>query len=280
MSYRASFSSKSSRPGLLSSYGVEMFLCFLLCFFFLVASYSENNFFIKTKYYVIAFSEPGLKIISTPFDIIGKSFSSFTEIKEIKKKHTLLINENKLLKQELNRSNFYEIENFRLKKLLDIDNKDYSRKITSRVLIDPYKSSDFIFFIDSGKNDGIKLNDIVFNEFGMIGRISEVGKYSSKVLSIFSQDSVIPVISMNSKKSFVIVGGGGRKLNLKHIEKPFELKYSEEIITTKAAGYFKEGIAIGKVVKTLNNVYVKPFAKISDSIYVNVLVFDFENIIE
>jgi len=211
--------------------------------------------------------------------MIGKSFSSVTEIKEIKKKNTLLINENNLLKQQLNKSNFYEIENFRLKKLLNIDNKDYSKKITSRVLIDPYKSSDFIFFIDSGKNDGVKINDIVFNEFGIVGRISEVGKYSSKVLSIFSQDSVIPVISLNSKKSFFVVGGG-EKLDLKHIEKPFELKHSEEIITTKAAGYFKEGIAIGKVVKTLNNVYVKPFAKISDSIYVNVLVFDFENIIE
>ena len=279
MAYRASFSSQSSRSGLLSSYGIEMFLCFLLCFFFLVSSHSQNKFFIKTKYYVIAFSEPGLKIISAPFDMIGRSFSSVTEIKEIKKKNTLLINENKLLKQELNRSNFYEIKNFRLKKLLNIDNKDYSRKITSRVLIDPYKSSDFIFFIDSGKIDGVKINDIVFNEFGMIGRISEVGKYSSKVLSIFSQDSVIPVISMSSKKSFFVVGGG-EKLNLKHIEKSFELKHSEEIITTKAAGYFKEGIAIGNVVKTLNNVYVKPFAKISDSIYVNVLVFDFENIIE
>ncbi len=279
MAYRASFSSKSSRSGLISSYGIEIFFCFLLCFFFLVSSYTQNNFFLKTKYYVIAFSEPGLKIISAPFDMIGKSFSSVTEIKEIKKKNTLLINENNLLKQQLNKSNFYEIENFRLKKLLNIDNKDYSKKITSRVLIDPYKSSDFIFFIDSGKNDGVKINDIVFNEFGIVGRISEVGKYSSKVLSIFSQDSVIPVISLNSKKSFFVVGGG-EKLDLKHIEKPFELKHSEEIITTKAAGYFKEGIAIGKVVKTLNNVYVKPFAKISDSIYVNVLVFDFENIIE
>ena len=101
MAYRASFSSKSSRSGLISSYGIEIFFCFLLCFFFLVSSYTQNNFFLKTKYYVIAFSEPGLKIISAPFDMIGKSFSSVTEIKEIKKKNTLLINEDNLLKQQL-----------------------------------------------------------------------------------------------------------------------------------------------------------------------------------
>ena len=40
------------------------------------------------------------------------------------------------------------------------------------------------------------------------------------------------------------------------------------------------GIEVGKVVKGLNSVYVEPFAKISDSIYVNVLAFDFEKLIE
>ncbi len=64
------------------------------------------------------------------------------------------------------------------------------------------------------------------------------------------------------------------------IDQQFDLKHSETVVTTKAAGYFKEGIPIGKIVKTLNNVYVQPFAKISDSIYVNVLIFNFEKNIE
>ena len=47
----------------------------------------------------------------------------------------------------------------------------------------------------------------------------------------------------------------------------------------KAAGYFKEGIKVGKVKKTLNEVYVEPFAKLSDTIYVYVLVFEFDKIL-
>ena len=70
-------------------------------------------------------------------------------------------------------------------------------------MIDPYKSNNSIFFIDVGKEDGLKINDVVFNEHGMIGRVDEVGKYSSKVLSIFSEDSVIPVISLQTKISFL-----------------------------------------------------------------------------
>ena len=184
------------------------------------------------------------------------------------------------MKEKLRLSDFYEIENFRLKKLLDVQNKDYARKITSRVLINPYRSNDLTFFIDVGKIDGLKINDIVFNEYGIIGRISELGKYSSKVLSILDEDSSIPVVSKETKKSFFIQGGGEKELFLKHIEKPFELEHGELVLTTSAAGYFQKGISVGKVVKTLTDVYVEPFAKVSDSIFVNVLIFDFKNILE
>tara|TARA_B100000287_G_scaffold284924_1_gene268550 strand:+ start:159 stop:1001 length:843 start_codon:yes stop_codon:yes gene_type:complete len=279
MAAKATFSSKSFKSSLVNNYGIEMFFCISICIFFLISSNTKNNIFINFKYFVIAFSEPGLKIVSKPFESLNKMVISLSELKVYKEKYKFLEDENKILKEKLKKSNFNEVENYRLKKLLNIDQKDYAKKLTARILIDPYKSNDSIFFIDLGKIDGLKINDIVFNEFGMIGRIVELGKYSSKVLTIFDTDSVIPVISQKTKIPFFIKGGS-LKLSLKHIDKPFNLEHNELIITTDAAGYFKEGIEVGKVVKSLNSVYVEPFAKISDSIYVNVLAFDFEKLIE
>ena len=250
-----------------------------LCFFFF-SSNQKSNFFIKVKYSVISFSEPGLKIISLPFEHINNSFYYLNDLSNLKQSNNKLTHENNILKEKLKLSDFYEIENFRLKKLLNVENKDYAKKITSRVLINPYRSNDLTFFIDLGKIDGLKINDVVFNEYGMIGRVSELGKYSSKVLSILDEDSVIPVISKKTKTSFFIKGGGEKKLFLKHIDKPFELEHGELVLTTSAAGYFQKGISIGKVIKTLDDVYVEPYAKVSDSIYVNVLIFDFKNILE
>ncbi len=280
MARRATFSSRSFKPNLINSYGLEMFFCLLICVFFFFSSNQKNDFFISVKYYVISFSEPGLKIITLPFEYINNSFYYLNNLNNLKKSNKELVLENNKLKEKLRLSDFYEIENFRLKKLLKIENKDYARKITSRVLINPYRSNDITFFIDLGKIDGLKINDIVFNEYGMIGRVSELGKYSSKVLSILDEDSVIPVISKKTKKSFFVKGGGEKKLFLKHIEKPFELEHGELILTTSAAGYFQKGISVGKVFKTLNEVYVEPFAKVSDSIFVNVLIFDFKDILE
>ena len=280
MARRATFSSKSFKPSLINAYGLEMFFCLLLCIFFFFSSNQKSNFFINIKYYVISFSEPGLKIITLPFEYINNSFYYLNDLTNLKQSNKELALENKNLREKLRLSDFNEIENFRLKKLLNIENKDYARKITSRVLINPYRSNDLTFFIDAGTIDGLKINDVVFNEYGMIGRISELGKYSSKVLSILDEDSTIPVISKVTKKSFFIKGGGEKKLHLKHIEKPFELEHGELVLTTSAAGYFQKGISVGKVIKTLDDVYIEPFAKISDSIYVNILIFDFKNILE
>ncbi len=274
MAYKTSFS-RGFQSGFLTPYAIEMFFSITLSIIFLISSFSKNNFVINIKYYVISFSEPGLILVSKPFEFISDTFHYFEDLQESKELNIFLKKENEKLKKEVDKKKFYLLENYRLKKLLKIDEKGYSQKITGRILIDPYKSNKFIFFIDLGKLNGLKLNDIVFNENGMIGRVSELGELSSKVMTIYDQDSVIPVFSIDSKKSF-FVQGGNEKLSLKHIEDFFNLKHDETIVTTNAAGYFKEGIRIGKVKKNLNEVYIEPFAKVSDSIYVNVLVYDFE----
>ena len=125
--------------------------------------------------------------------------SNFKEIRNLNKSLTL---ENSELLEKINKNNFLEFENSRLKKLLNIDEKNYSKKLVGRILIDPYKNDDFSFVIDLGKKNGLKINDIVFNEKGMIGRVIELGDFSSKVITLYDQDSVIPVYSLKTKKIF------------------------------------------------------------------------------
>ena len=275
MAYKSSFSSRGFRSGLLNQYGMEIFICVLISIFFLISSYNRSNLFINIKHYIIAFSKPGLMLIAKPFEISNEILIFVGDFKEIKNQKVSLEKENSALLEKINKNNFLEFENFRLKKLLNIDETNYSKKLIGRILIDPYKNNDFTFVIDLGKNDGLKINDIVFNENGMIGRIIELGEFSSKVITLYDQDSVVPVFSLKTKKSF-FVKGSNDKLLIKHLDGPFELEHNEILITTKAAGYFKEGIKVGKVRKTLDEVYIEPFAKLSDTIYVYVLVFKFD----
>ena len=84
MARRATFSSKSFKPSLINSYGLEMFFCLLVCIFFFFSSNQKSNFFINIKYYVISFSEPGLKIITLPFEYINNSFYYLNDLTNLK----------------------------------------------------------------------------------------------------------------------------------------------------------------------------------------------------
>ena len=278
MVYKSSFG-RGFNSSILNSYVLSVMLCIFFSITLFVLSVIDAKTLKILRYSTISFCKPIFIAVGKPFQVFNSSLIYVKEIMQAKEKNLVLLEENKKLAEELDKKNFLLLENQRLKNLLNIEEVDYVKKITARILIDAYKDAGSLVYIDAGKKDGLKINDLVFNEKGLLGRIIELGQNSSKVLTIFDKNSVVPVVSVNSKKSFFLQGGN-KRLELKHIEKKFSLKHGELVVSTDAAGYFKEGIKIGRVVKTLNEVFVLPFAKKTDSIYVNVLIYNFTNVYE
>ena len=264
---------------ILNSYVLSVLLCISFSITLFVLSVIDAATIKFLRFSTISFCKPIFIAVGKPFQIFNSSLISVNEIMLAKEKNLVLLEENKKLAKELDNKNFLLLENQRLKNLLKVQEVDYVKKITARILIDAYKDAGSLIYIDVGKKDGLKINDLVFNEKGLLGRIIELGQNSSKVLTIFDENSVVPVVSIDTKKSFFLQGANER-LVLKHIEKKFDLKHGEIIVSTDAAGYFQEGIKIGRVVKTLNEVFVMPFAKKTDSIYVNVLIYNYENVFQ
>ena len=278
MVFKSSFG-RGFNSSILNSYVLSV----LLCTFFSITLFALSVIDAKSlkflRFATISFCKPIFIAVGKPFQIFNNSLIYINEIMLAKEKNVELLKENKKLAKELDKKNFLLLENHRLKNLLKIEEVDYVRKITARILIDAYKDAQSLIYVDVGKKDGLKINDVVFNEKGLLGRVIELGQSSSKVLTIFDENSVIPVTSINSKKSFFLQGGNHR-LELKHIEKKFDLKHGEIVVSTDAAGYFKEGIKIGRVVKNLNEVFIVPFAKKTDSIYVNILIYNYKNVFQ
>ena len=273
--YKSSFT-RALKPNVLNKYMIEMLFCILISISVIIASIQKNIFFQNLKYNVVSFSKPLIFSIAKPFEYFNNFLLYFDNLKNAHDQNKILKKQNNELKVLLSEKDFYEIENYRLKKILEIDGQNYAKKLVGRILIDPYARPNSSLTIDLGKKDGLKINDIVFNENGMIGRIEELGEHSSKVLMLLNENSVIPVISKESKKSF-FVQGDFNQLKIKHLEDTSSLLNNEIILTTDAAGYFKGGIIIGNVNKNNDEIIIQPIAKKSDSIYVSVLVYDFKN---
>ena len=274
MVYKSSFG-RGFNSSILNSYVLSLLVCSFLSITLIFLSSNDSKILKKLRFSTISITKPLFIIVGKPFQMLDDSLDYVTKLKNANQINIELQEKNKLLTRELNKNNFLLVENHRLRNLLKIKEVDYVKKITARIIVDSYKDGGSLIYIDAGERDGLKINDIVFNEEGLLGRIAETGLSSSKVLTIFDENSVIPVISVETNKSFFIQGDE-QKLKLKHIERRFDLKHGEIIVSTDAAGYFREGIRIGKVFKDLNEVFVIPFAKYTDSIYVNVLVYNFK----
>ena len=259
MAFKSSFS-RGITSGPLNRYILELVICILISLILILMSISKSETIKNIKYTVVTASKPGLIIASKPFTWISNLIIYMQTMSNYELLNQELMIENKFLKKEYNKLKLLEVENFRLKNLLKLQEVDYVEKVTARILIDGFRNDTNSIYIDIGNDKGLKNNDLVFNENGLIGRVSEVGEHSSKVITIFSTSSVIPGISVKTKKS-VFAQGNGDKLVLKHLENKFELEHDELVISTDSAGFFKEGIIIGKIVKSLNDVHIEPMAK-------------------
>lgn len=103
------------------------------------------------------------------------------------------------------------------------------------------------FTIDAGSDKGIKVNNIVVDGNGLVGRIREVGKTWSKVVSILDENNNISFkVLRQDEIQGVLSGNGTGKLEGYLLNS--ESKIVEgDVLVTSGVGLYPQGIRIGKV---------------------------------
>jgi rod shape-determining protein MreC len=103
------------------------------------------------------------------------------------------------------------------------------------------------FVIDAGSDKGIKVNNIVVDGNGLVGRVREVGKAWSKVVSILDENNNI---SFNVLRDTTIQGvlNGNGEGELEGYLLNSESKIVEgDVLVTSGVGLYPQGIRVGKV---------------------------------
>ena len=266
--------SKFLKPTYLNYSFIEIILSILISLSLILFSffYEEKNKTIRN--FLVDIIHPFSRIISYPAYTINRIFEEFeyfTKIDEANKKLLIEITE---YKEKLNELYYLKIENNQLQSLLNLSAPPASKKIAARIIIDSSNFASLNFFIDVGSEDEVKINNPVFNDSGLIGRIISVSDNTSEVLLITDNKSSLPVLSSETNISFFVTGNN-KGLEIKHIETPELLNDGEVILTTSSSGYFKEGIIVGRVKKSDEKTYIIPSASKNDSIFVKVLVYSY-----
>ena len=218
----------------------------------------------------------GSLLVSYPSEIISDTYSFTNKHINLYKNYDKLIEENKELKNNISKSEFLEMENTQLRKLIDEPSVLVSNLVSARVIFDkqsPYLNS---FVINTGNNKGIKNGMAVLDGENFIGRVVDVNFFSSRVLLVSDLNSKIPVITEPTGNHAILSGHGSKETTLEYLPENHEIKNGDKVYTSGQEGIFLPGIPIGKVKLNKGIVEVILFSNLKQITFVNVNIEEME----
>ncbi|RXZ66188.1 rod shape-determining protein MreC [Pelagerythrobacter rhizovicinus] len=140
-------------------------------------------------------------------------------------------------------------ENARLKALLGLEEDEEARPVTVARLIGSTSASARRFaYLGAGRIHGVRVGMPVRSPRGIVGRVLEVGRRSSRVLLLTDSQSVLPVRLADGNVVAYAEGRGDSMLRIRLINLGINpLKKGDVFVTSGAGGYYRPGIAVAIV---------------------------------
>lgn len=135
--------------------------------------------------------------------------------------------------------------------------------LTARVVADAGGVYARAVLLSLGPNHGVTKGQVALDEAGLVGRVTEVGHRSARVLLLTDMNSRIPVILENSRARAILVGNNGARPRLMYWPEGVMPQEGERVVTSAEAGAFPAGLPVGTVHFTASNVpEVEPAARL------------------
>ena len=209
-------------------------------------------------------------VATYPTKIFSESYSSIQDHFGLYRNYNDLKKENEELKNNRSESDFLEMENIQLRKLINEQVESDSNLVSARVILDeqsPYLNS---FVINIGANKEIKNGMAVLDGKFFIGRIVDVNFFSSRILLITDLNSKIPIISEPSGNHAILSGHGDNQPTLEYLSKNHQIQNGDKIYTSGKEGIFAPGISIGEVKRHKDKIEVQLYSKLNEITFVNI----------
>ena len=135
--------------------------------------------------------------------------------------------------------------------------------VTARVVADAGGVYARAVLLSLGPNHGISKGQVALDDRGLVGRVTELGARSARVLLMTDLNSRIPVILETSRARAMLVGSNANRPRLMYWPAGVQPAEGERIVTSAEANAFPAGLPVGTVRYTANNVpEVEPEARL------------------
>lgn len=231
---------------------------------------------VKLRTAVLDVVTPVIAFAASPFDAIAAAGEWVVSAVNTHAENVALKNQNLQLLQWQTTAQRLEAENASLRRLLNVVPSQTYSYITARMVADlssPFAQSGLI---SSGTEQGVKVDQAVINEHGLVGRVMEVGDRVARVLLLNDINSRVPVIAERAREKSMLAGNNGPLPTLDYVPMNSQIKVGERLVTSGDGGIFPAGIPVGVVTSIEDDVVtVRPLADTARIEYVSIVNYTF-----
>jgi rod shape-determining protein MreC len=125
--------------------------------------------------------------------------------------------------------------------------------VTARVVADAGGVYARAVLLSLGPNHSVAKGQIALDDRGLVGRVTELGARSARVLLITDMNSRIPVILETSRAHAILVGTNGPRPRLMYWPEGVQPAEGERVVTSAEANAFPAGLPVGTVHYSASN---------------------------
>jgi rod shape-determining protein MreC len=174
-----------------------------------------------------------------------------------------------------------QLENRRLRSLLDVRERLQSPALAAQVLYDAADPYSRKVVIDKGQLAAVQLGAPVLDEYGVLGQVTRVYPLVSEVTLLSDHNQAIPVLNTRSGVRAMAMGNPNTPsddLQLRYMDAHVDMQVDDLLSTSGIDGVYPPGLAVARIShvdkqgdSAFANITATPVAHISSNLHVLVL---------
>lgn len=180
---------------------------------------------------------------------IGFGIKRIMPFARLREENERLRGEIALLNRKAEESKLVQEENGRLKDLLGFRKAIPFGTIPAEVIGRDASNWSNSVIIDKGSTQGIRQNKAVISNRGLVGRVLEVGRYSSRILLITDPNSKVGVVIGRNRQGGMLTGRPDGKCKMLYIALDSDVAIGDRVVTAGFGSVFPRGILVGEVIE-------------------------------
>ena len=223
---------------------------------------------------------PVFGVMSKPAEAVSSTVSEVGRVIHVYRDNRQLRTEVSRLEQWQQVAQRLDAENQALRGLLNFPVDPEVRQVTGRVIGDSGGAFVRSMLVAVGTDEGVAKGQAAMTGEGLVGRVSEVGAHSARILLITDLNSRIPVLVERSREQAVLAGDNTGRPRLLYVSPEARLSPGDRVVTSGHGGALPAGLPVGVIAEVGDRgVLVLPYVDWSRLEFVRLLDYGLSGIL-